>query len=112
MLVSGATAGLAGWLQVAGLQGTLYPSVAGGLGFTGILVALLGGLKPLGIVVASLIMAALATGSSGLQTDTGVPASIAVIAQGILLLGAALLFATRQRRVRAAIPELPVQVGK
>jgi ABC-type uncharacterized transport system permease subunit len=106
MLVSGAAAGLAGWIQVAGLQGILYPSVAGGLGFTGVLVALLGGLGPLGIVIASLVMAVLTTGSNGLQTDTGVPASIAVIAQGVLLLGAALVFAARQRRARAAIPEL------
>jgi general nucleoside transport system permease protein len=106
MLVSSAAAGLAGWIQVAGLQGILYPSVAGGLGFTGVLVALLGGLGPLGIVIASFVMAILTTGSNGLQTDTGVPASIAVIAQGVLLLGAALVFAARQRRVRAAIPEL------
>ncbi len=92
MLVSGAAAGIAGWIQVAGLQGTLYPSVAGGLGFTGVLVALLGGLGPLGIVVASVVLAALATGSDGLQTDTGIPASIASVAQGLLLLGAALVF--------------------
>jgi general nucleoside transport system permease protein len=104
MLVSGAAAGLAGWIQVAGLQGILYPSVAGGLGFTGVLVALLGGLGPLGIVVASLVMAVLVTGSNGLQTDTGVPASIAVIAQGVILLGAALVFAARQRKTRAAVP--------
>ncbi len=106
MLVSGAAAGLAGWIQVTGLQGILYPSVAGGLGFTGVLVALLGGLRPLGILVASFVMAVLATGSNGLQTDTGVPASIAVIAQGVLLLGAALVFAARQRRARTANPEL------
>lgn len=106
MLVSGAAAGLAGWIQVAGLQGILYPSVAGGLGFTGVLVALLGGLGPLGIVIASFVMAVLTTGSNGLQTDTGVPASIAVIAQGVLLLGAALVFAARQRKARTAIPEL------
>ncbi|MGO9702251.1 MAG: ABC transporter permease [Xanthobacteraceae bacterium] len=105
MLVSGAAAGLAGWLQVAGLQGTLYPSVAGGLGFTGVLVALLGGLRPLGILVASLVMALLVTGSDGLQTDTGVPASIAVVAQALLLLGAGLVFAARQRRARQSVPD-------
>jgi general nucleoside transport system permease protein len=105
MLVSGAAAGLAGWNQVAGLQGILYPSVAGGLGFTGVLVALLGGLRPLGIVVAAFVMAVLTTGSNGLQTDTGVPASIAVVAQGLVLLGAALVFAARQRKAREAIPD-------
>ncbi len=106
MLVSGAAAGLAGWIQVTGLQGILYPSVAGGLGFTGVLVALLGGLGPLGIVIGSFVMAVLITGSNGLQTDTGVPASIAVIAQGVLLLGAALVFAARQRRARMAVADV------
>jgi len=103
MLVSGAAAGLAGWIQVAGLQGILYPSVAGGLGFTGVLVALLGGLRPLGIVIAAFVMAVLTTGSNGLQTDTGVPASIAVVTQGLVLLSAALVFAARQRRARTAV---------
>ena len=106
MLVSGAAAGLAGWIQVAGLQGILYPSVAGGLGFTGVLVALLGGLRPIGIVAAAFVMAVLTTGSNGLQTDTGVPASIAVVAQGLVLLGAALVFAARQRKMRAAVAEV------
>jgi general nucleoside transport system permease protein len=105
MLVSGAGAGLAGWIQVAGLQGILYPSVAGGLGFTGVLVALLGGLRPLGIVVASLVMAVLTTGSNGLQTDTGVPSSIAVVVQGLVLLGAALVFAARHRQVREVVAD-------
>jgi simple sugar transport system permease protein len=100
MLVSGGAAGVAGWIQVAGLQGTLYPSVAGGLGFTGVLVALLGGMTPLGILAASLVLAALATGSDGLQFGTGIPASIATVAQGLLLLGAALVFAARRRRAR------------
>jgi ABC-type uncharacterized transport system permease subunit len=105
MLVSGAAAGLAGWVQVAGLQGTLYPSVAGGLGFTGVLVALLGGLSPLGILAASLVMAMLVTGSDGLQTDTGVPASIAVVAQALILFGAALVFAARQRAAQQPIAQ-------
>jgi len=100
MLLAGAAAGIAGWVQVAGLEGTLYPSVAGGLGFTGVLVALLGGLAPLGIVTAAFVLAALATGSSGLPMETGIPASIAIVLQGILLLGAGLLFALRRRRTR------------
>ena len=102
MLVGGAAAGLAGWIQVAGLQGILYPSVAGGLGFTGVLVALLGGRRPLGILIASFAIAVLTTGSNG-QTDTGVRASIATIAQGLVLLGAALMFAARQLETRETL---------
>jgi general nucleoside transport system permease protein len=100
MLIAGAAAGVAGWVQVAGLEGTLYPSVAGGLGFTGVLVALLGGLGALGIIVASLVLAGLSTGSDGLQMGTGIPASIAIVMQGLLLLAAGLVFAMRERRSR------------
>ncbi|CDX51123.1 Inner-membrane translocator [Mesorhizobium plurifarium] len=94
MLFSGAAAGLAGWLQVAGVAGTLYPGVANGLGFTGILVALLGGLRPASILIAAFFLAALRTGSDGLQAGTGIPSSIAFVVQGLVLLVAALAFAS------------------
>jgi general nucleoside transport system permease protein len=86
MAVGGATAGLTGWLKLAGVDGTLYPSVAAGLGFSGILVALLGGLRPLGIIAAALVFGALGAGADGLQIDTAVPASLATVLQGLLLL--------------------------
>jgi simple sugar transport system permease protein len=104
MLVAGAAAGLTGWLQVAGLTGTLYPSVGGGLGFTGVVVAILGGLRPSGILLAALFFGALVTGANGLQAGTGVPASISTVMQGVLLLVAALAFA-KSRRQSAPPPE-------
>lgn len=97
MLISGAAAGLVGWMQVAGVAGTLYPSVGGGLGFSGILVAMLGGLRPLGILAMALALGALTTGADGLQTGTGVPASLSIVVQGLLLLVAALAFNGRAR---------------
>jgi general nucleoside transport system permease protein len=102
MLLAGVGAGLAGWLQVAGVLGTLYPSVAGGLGFTGVLVALLGDLRAVPVVAAAVVYAALVTGAEGIQQGTGVPSSIASVLHGLLLLAAALAFAERQRRVRRA----------
>lgn len=95
MLVSGAVAGLVGWLHVAGVAGTLYPTAAGGLGFTGVLVALLGRLGPSGILVAALFFGVLKTGADGLQAGTGVPSSIATVIEGLVLFVAALSFAAR-----------------
>ncbi|HEU4657286.1 MAG TPA: hypothetical protein VFR97_07165 [Capillimicrobium sp.] len=97
MLVGGAAAGVAGWLKVTAVDGALYASVAGGLGFTGVLVALLGGLRPLGIVLAALLFGALSAGADGLQIDTGAPASLATVLQALLLIAAALAFEARRR---------------
>jgi simple sugar transport system permease protein len=101
MVVAGAAAGFAGWLQVAGLTGTLYPSVGGGLGFSGILVAMLGGLYPLGILATAFVLGALTTGADGLQTGTGVPASLSIVIQGLLLLVATLAFNGRRAEAPA-----------
>jgi len=100
MLVGGAAAGLAGWMQVAGVQGRLYPSVAGGLGFTGLVVALLGGLRPVGVVAVALLFGVLATGAEGLQAGSGVPAPLATVLQALLLGGVALSAAANYRRSR------------
>jgi simple sugar transport system permease protein len=100
MLVAGAAAGMAGWVQVAGVQGRLYTSVTGGIGFTGVLIAVLGALAPLGILAASLLFAVLSTGADGIQAATGTPASIATVIQAVLLLGAAVAIGIqRSRRV-------------
>nr|WP_186363568.1 ABC transporter permease [Rhizobium sp. ACO-34A] len=96
LIFSGVAAGLAGWVQVAGVTHTLYASVDGGLGFRGILVAVLGGLHPIGAVAAALFLAALSTGAQGVQLGTGVPAAIAIVAEGLILLFAAILFTRRK----------------
>jgi simple sugar transport system permease protein len=102
MLFSGAVAGLAGWLQVTGVAQILYPTVAGGLGFAGVLVALLGRLRPLGILVAAIFFGALENGADGLQAGTGVPSAIAIVIEGLVLLVAALTFAGQAKKRAAA----------
>ncbi|MFS3129638.1 ABC transporter permease [Nocardioides sp. Bht2] len=95
--VSGAAAGLAGWMQLAGVDGRLQPAVSAGVGFAGIAVAVLGGYRPLGIVLAAIAYASLTTGGNGIQIATGtVPASIGTVGQGVLLLTAALVVGVRQ----------------
>lgn len=105
MLVSGATAGLAGWMQLSGVLQRLAPDVAGGVGFAGLAVAVLGRGNPLGILLAAIVYASLGTGADGVEIATGTtPASIGTVGQGVLLLAAALalgaakLFPTRVAR--------------
>jgi ABC-type uncharacterized transport system permease subunit len=94
MLVSGAAAGLAGWMQVAGVTQRLAPDVSSGIGFAGLAVAVLGRGNPLGIAIAAVLYASLGTGAAGVQIATGTtPAAIGTVTQGILLLTAALALA-------------------
>jgi len=69
-------------------------------------------LRPLGILVASVVLAVLTTGSNGMQTDSGVPASIATVAQGLVLFGAALVFAARQRKARQMAAEVASKLAE
>jgi simple sugar transport system permease protein len=94
---SGATAGLAGWLQVAGPDGRLAPGIAGGIAFTGLVVAVLGRNRPVPILLAGLLIASLTTGANGIQLLSATPAAIGVVTQGVLLLAVALAIALSQR---------------
>jgi simple sugar transport system permease protein len=85
LMIGGGAAGLAGFCEVAGPLGMLQPKISPGYGFTAIIVAFLGRLHPLGIVLASLLMAALSLGGESAQIELGIPASFAGVLQGALL---------------------------
>lgn len=110
MLVSGAGAGLVGWIQVAGVNQRLMNSVSGGVGFSGIAVALLGALIPLGVVAAALFFSALTVGAIGMQAATGtVPTAIAEVIKGVLLLGVAAVAGIRSHRPVTLPPADPAE---
>jgi len=101
LLVSGATAGLGGICEVAGPIGRLQPSISPGYGFAAIIVAFVGRLHPLGIVLASLLMALLYLGGESVQLSLQLPSAITGLFQGILLfylLAADLFVGFRVRR--------------
>jgi simple sugar transport system permease protein len=74
-LLSGALAGLAGGVEVAGVTYALYENLSPGHGYTAIAVALLAGLHPVGVVATALFFGALEGGSSAMQRDAGIPAA-------------------------------------
>ncbi len=85
-LLSGAFAGLAGSLFVAGPVGALDPrSLALGLGFTGIIVAALARLNPIAVVPVAVLMGALANAGPSLQS-IGVPPETVTMLQGAILI--------------------------
>ncbi|MCF0142719.1 MAG: ABC transporter permease [Parasporobacterium sp.] len=84
--LSGAIAGVAGFMICSGADMTLYSDIAGGVGFTAITVCWLAQLNPFAMIVISVILAILTKGASSVQTALSVPSSISGIITGILLL--------------------------
>ena len=83
--VSGALAGLAGIIEVAGPVGVLQPGISPGYGFTAIIVAFLGRLNPLGIIASGLVLALTYLGGEGAQLSIGVSDKVTRVFQGLLL---------------------------
>ncbi|PAQ02364.1 ABC transporter permease [Mesorhizobium mediterraneum] len=104
-LLSGALAGLAGVGEVGGVHFQVMSDISPGYGYSGIVVAMLARLNPLGVVPAALFLAAVMTGAEAMSRATGVPAFLSDVIQGTALLAmlVALLFtAYRIRRVGTA----------
>ncbi len=85
LLVSGGAAGLAGALEVAGPIGQLTLSLPAGYGFAAIIVAFVGRLHPVGVVFSSILMSMLYIGGELAQSRLGLPKSISLVFQGLLL---------------------------
>ncbi len=100
---SGALAGLAGVGEVAGLHFQVMAGLSPGYGYTGIVIAVLARLNPLGVVPAAFFFAAVATGAETMSRNTGVPVFLADVIQGatLICMATALVFtAYRVRRAR------------
>ncbi len=85
-LISGALAGLAGAGEVAGLKGYLTSDLSPGFGYTGIVVAMLAQLNPLGVVLAAIFVAAVFVGADSMSRTAGVPSYIADLVVALSLL--------------------------
>lgn len=85
MVLSGALCGLAGWTEVYGVQSRLLDGLASGYGNTATIIALLGGLHPLGILVSSFFFSVLLAGAATMQRMTEVPYSVVDIIEGLII---------------------------
>lgn len=88
MLTSGALAGLAGagWLISDKYVYTLSFSGTPGLGWDGMLIALLGNHSPIGILIAAIFYAVIKTGNQNIAIFTNVPSEIVVLLQALIVL--------------------------
>ena len=120
LMVCGALAGIAGSYRVLFTYDSLRPLVSGGIGFLGLLVVLLAGIRALWTPFIAFAFAAILAGSTRLRVSLQLDASLAGVLQGTLVLLVLLSNGLRQRviewsesrSVRAAVsaaPEATVQ---
>ncbi len=101
-LVSGALAGLAGAIEVAGRTGYVTLDLSPGYGYTGIVIAMLAGLHPLGVVAAAVFVAGVLVGADTMSRAVGVPTYIAdvIVATALIAVLVATLLAQFRVRLR------------
>lgn len=84
--LSGALAGLAGVGEVGGVHFQVMAGLSPGYGYTGIVIAMLARLNPLGVLPAAFFFAVVVTGAAAMSRATGVPVFLAEVIQGTALL--------------------------
>lgn len=85
MFLSGGICGIAGMAQASGAAYTLSEGIAGGVGFTAIIIAWLSHLNPIIIFFVTILFSMLEKGSSVMQSAFGLSTAVSAILQGIIL---------------------------
>ncbi|MGP1419546.1 MAG: ABC transporter permease [Sphaerochaetaceae bacterium] len=86
MAISGACAGMAGAVELMGVQSRAMSGITSGYGFSGIVVALFAALHPIAIIPASFFFGILLYSQVNLQIMTSVPPNLVVALQGLIIL--------------------------
>jgi general nucleoside transport system permease protein len=83
---AGGLGGLAGLAEVLGSQHRLMDGISGGVGFVGIVVALLARLNPLAVIPTALLYGGMSVGADAMQRRASIPSSITFILQSLAVL--------------------------
>jgi general nucleoside transport system permease protein len=98
--ISGGLAGLAGAVEVMGVKGYVTTDLSPGYGYSGIVVAMLANLNPLGVVLAALFTATMFVGADGMSRAMGIPSYIADVTVALSLLTMLVALFFTQYRIR------------
>ncbi|WP_205528726.1 ABC transporter permease [Desertimonas flava] len=101
-LLSGAIAGVAGAVQVMGVQHQLTASIAVGYGYTGVVVATLGALHAAGVSVVGLVLGLIAVGAQSASRVLQLPFQMGQLVTAVLLLTTVSAVTIARRRTRAS----------
>ena len=86
LVISGAMAGLGGAGEVMGVHRRFIQGFSPGYGWDGLAVALVGGLNPVGVLLAAVLFGALRSGGMTMTRATGVPLDIVIVLQALVIL--------------------------
>jgi simple sugar transport system permease protein len=86
LTLAGGLAGLAGVVEIIGVQHRLLEGITSGYGFSGIVAALFGSLHPLGTIPASYLFGSLLVGADKMQRAMQVPSSLVDVLLGLVVL--------------------------
>lgn len=89
LVISGTIAGLGGAGEILGVERRYIDGFSPGYGWDGLAVALIGGLNPFGVVLASILVGALRSGGMVMNRVTGVPFDVIYLIQSLVVLFAA-----------------------
>ncbi|WP_413221941.1 ABC transporter permease [Tritonibacter mobilis] len=84
--LSGGLAGLAGAIEVMGVKGQLSNDLSASFGYTGIVVAMLASLNPIGVIFAAIFTAMMFVGAESMSRSFGIPSFIADVVVSLSLL--------------------------
>ena len=99
-LLSGALAGLAGAIEVAGRAGYVTLDMSPGYGSSGVVIAMLAALNPLGVVAAAVFVAGILVGADSMGRAVGVPTYIADVIVAVSLITMLIATLLTQYRIR------------
>jgi general nucleoside transport system permease protein len=99
-LISGGLAGLAGVGEVAAIQYHLLADLSPGYGYTGIVIAMLGNLHPVGVGLAAIFFSIINVGSQTMSRMTGVPSFISGVIEGMALIVMLIFLLMNEYKIR------------
>ncbi len=99
-LISGGIAGIAGVAEVAGIQFHLIGELSANYGYTGVIIATLGGLNAFGVGLASLFFGLVDSGAQTVARALGVPVYLGEVTQATMLLVALGMLLLQRYRIR------------
>lgn len=102
--LGGGLGAIAGLVELLGVQHRLVDGMSGGVGFIGVVVALLARLNPIAVLPTAVVFGGMTVGADAMQRSVGVPSSIAFVLQGLIVLF--VLAGELLRRYRIALPPL------